>query len=151
MDFDCSSLLRWFSDLLNQFDSLVVAVQCVYLNASMGWAIWLARNNWVFNGVRPSIFKVAEASLRSFFECHSVKSFSLDLPLYPPSAAFVTSSPSNWMALLRSIVMLLFSKSGVAIACVIRDASGRLIDFFGKQVCASSMVVAEALASVQRG
>lgn len=39
-----------------------------------------------------------------------------------------------------------FSKSGTTIACVVRDASGMLIDFFGKNVDTSSAMVTEALA-----
>lgn len=38
-----------------------------------------------------------------------------------------------------------FSKSGAAIACVIRDASSQLIDFFGKRVNTSLAMVRETV------
>lgn len=60
----------------------------------------MARDNWVFNGVRPNLFKVVEPSLRSFSDFHIAKSPSLDIPPSPPAAAVVPSSPASWSPML---------------------------------------------------
>ena len=114
--------------------------------AAICWCIWLARNKLIFEGsdVRRDNIAYWASSLAADF-------------LFVNSGGAPDSVPSSssplpvWSPPLRGLVKVncdTFIKNGlVAIACVLRDSFGSIIDGFGKRISpGSSVFVVEAFA-----
>lgn len=56
--FDCVDALGWFSSFLGYFDNLSSAIGIFSFISSVGWSIWLARNEFMFSDATPSAHKV---------------------------------------------------------------------------------------------
>ncbi|KAL3734762.1 hypothetical protein ACJRO7_024007 [Eucalyptus globulus] len=110
------------------------------------WQVWKERNNFVFRGTKPEVCKVVDLAI---FQHASYQKWGFG---YSPAEKIKEQkNPLTWQALktgsLKLNVDRLLSEGSTegAVACVVRDSSGSLLDGFTKTVRAETVLQVETL------
>ncbi|KAM7516699.1 hypothetical protein LguiA_006282 [Lonicera macranthoides] len=95
IDCSCVSALSWFSHFLGNCINLSEASNVFSSISVVGWAIWKAHNDWIFNKVIPNGFKTIEFDVRLGFEFKEARSLLVHFSSSPSNIIPSVWLPSN--------------------------------------------------------
>ncbi|XP_028099060.1 uncharacterized protein LOC114298654 [Camellia sinensis] len=141
---------QWTSDIISQASSLSDAKASLSKIATVGWFIWKSRNEFVFNNLPVDPMATLHRIAHSWTE--STDLFSTITPQEHRPTSMSSSPVSGWIPAnfgsfkINCDASFCQRTSRAAIAAVVRDSNGQLIDGNAKTVSASSASQAEACA-----
>lgn len=142
------SVMKWTISIMENFDSAKDSHESVSMCIFLAWQIWKARNGWVFNHVPVDpieTLKRAEFAWSEFYSCTNTQQVQAhDIPHSTTSAKW--SPPPSGLLKANCDVAKSGNKSRAAIAVILRDHTGQVVDGRASIVHALSASHGEALA-----